>query len=540
MKKIIASVAVVFGISISGLAFAETPKLSGSMDYINGVLHMDGEISEADKTVTACMLTLGKTPAEAENSADIGACIVYGGEARSDKSGKFSFDIKFDEDLAEGEYVLYFGSELFEAAEKYPLYFSSPSDYISIINELNGAQSLEDFKVKLASGAEKIGFKEYLSLKDTDAAAGLVYDFAKNKVLSTSDSKKNSSVFASAICADALRSGDVLPDGWIDKIYLSDGSISDLYKKYAEKNMQFFMSHLNKDAGTVEKQEKNILDALILTVVKNPNGTDNIKSVFEKYATYLGAQTGKASMSDYVYMAGREYNSISECVSAFNSKVGENAGGGSGSSGGGSSSGGGKKNNGVFAGGTTNETTELGIRFNDLNSVPWAYKAISTLYEKGVISGKSEEKFCPNETVTREEFAKMLVCAAGIEVSESENVFSDAQSGEWYTKYINAAYTKKICSGISEGIFGVGQTVSREDMCVMVYNAMKNLSAECVEAEAEFADLESFGDYSKAAVGSLAKMGIVSGVGENLFNPKGSATRAQAAVIIYNLLLKIQ
>lgn len=537
MKKLIAAVGIAVGVLTTAVTYAETPKLIGSMDYNSGTLHIDGQISSADKYVSANMLVLGKTPQEAEDDTDIGSNIVYSGETITDENGIFTFDVRFYQTLPEGTYDLYFGSEAFDRTEHYPVYFSRAETYKSNICELNGKNQYSDFKTWLDTdnGAEKIGFNKYVSLTtDKDTAAKMIYNYAITKGLSTENATENNSVFASGYYASLIKNNISLTNGWIEEILLKDRNIADLYNKYGNKNLTYFLQKINKESETAEDFEKNILDAIILTVVKYPNGNGNIKTVFEKYSEYLGANTKSATMAKYSAIAGNDYASVAACVQAFNASGANNN-----SSSGGSSQTGGSGGR-VFAGASANTINALGIKFNDLNPVPWAYKAISVLYEKGIVSGKSEERFCPNDTVTREEFAKMLVCAAGLQDSAvTGNAFSDAVSDAWYIKYINIAYDNGICSGIGDGMFGVGRAITREDMCVMVYNTLRKLSVNCPEAELKFNDKSDFGEYSKAAVASLADKKIVNGTGEGNFEPKGNATRAQAAVIICNMITNI-
>ena len=471
MKKIIATVGIALGVMLSTVCYAEVPELKGNFDFISGKLHIDGKISLAEKYITANMLVLGKTPQEAENETDIGSNIVFCGETVTDENGNFSFDAKLAQTLPEGEYNLYFGSEVFEGVENYPVYFSDANTYKSRINQLNEKIEYSDFKAWLDTddGAKKIGFDEYASLSDKDTTAKMLYNYARSTGFSTTDGAKNSAVIASAYNASLIKNNGALGYDWIKDIYLTDHYMADLYDRYAVQNMSYFRRVINKNSETVEALEKSILDALILTVVKNPNGNDNIKTVFTKYASYLGAKTATATMNNYGAIAGREFFTVSDCVAAFNTEVDKASHTGSGSGGvsGGSSGSRGPKdsNDGIFIGANTNEKNELAIKFTDLNPVPWAYKSISVLYEKGIISGKSADSFCPNDTVTREEFVKMLVCAAGFENFITEgNAFADAEQGAWYTKYINIAYEKNICRGIEDGVFGVGRTIKREDM----------------------------------------------------------------------------
>ena len=73
----------------------------------------------------------------------------------------------------------------------------------------------------------------------------------------------------------------------------------------------------------------------------------------------------------------------------------------------------------------------------------------------------------------------------------------------------------------------------------MAYNVLKSMGYEFDSNDLTFDDESEFSDYAKAPVSALKNAGIVNGVGDNKFNPKGNATRAEAAVIIYNMLVYI-
>ena len=152
----------------------------------------------------------------------------------------------------------------------------------------------------------------------------------------------------------------------------------------------------------------------------------------------------------------------------------------------------------------------------------------------GIISGKSKDTFAPDDNITREEFVTLIVKAFGLELFLTESRFKDVGGDDWFTPYIITAYENKIANGISEDKFGVGLNISRQDMCVMVYNALKEPT---VNEEEKFFDDGEIAGYAKAAVYCLKNMGIISGRGGNLFKPYGTATRAEAAKII-SILMK--
>lgn len=173
---------------------------------------------------------------------------------------------------------------------------------------------------------------------------------------------------------------------------------------------------------------------------------------------------------------------------------------------------------------------------SDINDAPWAEEAINSLVEKGVLSGRGDGKFYPNDTVTREEFVKIIVEAFEISKDHDGAEFSDVDNDRWSYEYIAAALKAGIVSGDSESTFNPTGRMSRQDMAVIIYRTAKALGFELPEEGAAFDDHDNVSDYAKDAVSVLAAAGIVNGTGENKFSPKDIVTRAQAAKIVYESL----
>lgn len=176
------------------------------------------------------------------------------------------------------------------------------------------------------------------------------------------------------------------------------------------------------------------------------------------------------------------------------------------------------------------EPTQSKDVFTDI-STHWAKEYIEKAYKEGIVNGNDDGTFSPDSTVTREAFITMLVRAVDLKSESGESVFNDVNESDWFAQYVNTAYKNSIVSGISEELFGVGQNVSRQDMCVMVYNALKDKFNTEITDE-KFTDDEKIADYAKTAVYALKQSGIVNGRGEGGFEPYGTATRAEAAKII--------
>ena len=170
------------------------------------------------------------------------------------------------------------------------------------------------------------------------------------------------------------------------------------------------------------------------------------------------------------------------------------------------------------------------LPFKDVDSVLWAKDAIADLYSKGIINGKSDSTFAPDDHILREEFVKMAVSFLGLEVTNANTAFSDVDSGAWYAPYISAAVKAGIINGYSESIFGVGNYITRQDVAVILSRIAKLQGS----SEIAFADEADISDYAKEAVQVLSANGIING-SDGAFMPKNNCTRAETAVMIHRL-----
>ena len=234
-------------------------------------------------------------------------------------------------------------------------------------------------------------------------------------------------------------------------------------------------------------------------------------------------------------------NKLSALVEEINKSDsgGGNGGSGGNGGGGGGTSGGAGRPVDFNAPADTSELivpkTEI---FEDLTSVEWARESIETLAQRGIINGKANKIFAPEDTVTREEFVKMTVAALDLTDADAECDFTDVDRESWYYSFVGAAVNSGVVNGIGGGLFGVGRPITREDIATVLWNGIKNkISAE--EGKT-FADADKISDYARTPVCMLRGAGIVDGFENNIFGPKQNATRAEAAAMLYRTLQAIE
>ena len=183
-------------------------------------------------------------------------------------------------------------------------------------------------------------------------------------------------------------------------------------------------------------------------------------------------------------------------------------------------------------------TENLKTEFNDVKVSDWYYTYLIDLKNKGIVSGYDDGTFKPSNTVTREEFVKMIISAAGIELSSLNEGFEDISANDWFAKYVYTAKENGIVNGIDENNFGTGRPVSRQDMSVIICNILNEKSS--ISSNDVFADDENIASYAKNAVYTMKALNVLNGYEDGTFNPTGNLTRAEAVKVISLVLTMLK
>ncbi|MHA6531509.1 S-layer homology domain-containing protein [Paenibacillus sp. BAC0078] len=180
------------------------------------------------------------------------------------------------------------------------------------------------------------------------------------------------------------------------------------------------------------------------------------------------------------------------------------------------------------------------VTYKDLSKAEWARESIEALAAREAITGVGSGQFDPNGRLSRAQFITMLINSFDLQDAAAVSPFTDTQPGAWYYTAVASAQKLGIIEGKPDGSFGVNDSISRQDLAVMLYRASKVLGLELggsAAADAAFSDKAEIALYASEAVAAMQQYGIVNGLSGNVFAPKGLSTRAQAAVILYRTLL---
>jgi hypothetical protein len=186
---------------------------------------------------------------------------------------------------------------------------------------------------------------------------------------------------------------------------------------------------------------------------------------------------------------------------------------------------------------TTTPPQPIAPLFSDVSASYWGYNAISSLSSKGIVSGYPDGTFKPEASITRAEFATMLVKALGLNTSGTTGTFTDVTADAWYYGTVNAAASASLVSGMGDNLFAPNTLITREQMAVMVTKALGNKAPTTDGTELNaFSDKSAVSSWAVSGMEEAVKSGIVSGMTASTIAPLDNATRAQAAEMIYNLL----
>ncbi len=177
----------------------------------------------------------------------------------------------------------------------------------------------------------------------------------------------------------------------------------------------------------------------------------------------------------------------------------------------------------------------------DLAGYEWAVPAINGLTELGIVNGEinqtsGERYFLPGNSVTRAEFAKMALGAAGITASLTDKKFADVDDSAWYAPYIYAAYAAGLVQGTSDTTFEPDALITREEMAVMISRMLETDGLYMTRLP--YDDIAEISDWAVEGVVKVTINDIMQGDENNLFAPKKPADRAEAAAVIYRMINK--
>lgn len=186
-------------------------------------------------------------------------------------------------------------------------------------------------------------------------------------------------------------------------------------------------------------------------------------------------------------------------------------------------------------GSATVEIVDNSREFADVPAESWAADAVAFASAHELFNGTSETTFSPELTMSRAMLATVLYNLEGRpDQGMTNGEFSDVNSGTWYTEGVSWAAENGIVSGYGDGQFGPNDSITREQLAVMLWRYAGSPAAD--EQTLDFADADQVSSYAVEALCWAIANGLMRGPGGGLLDPGGITTRAQAAQMLKNFL----
>ncbi len=184
------------------------------------------------------------------------------------------------------------------------------------------------------------------------------------------------------------------------------------------------------------------------------------------------------------------------------------------------------------------DTGAVTERYSDLPEGYWANDGIAVVVERGLFVGTGDgSSFSPEQTMDRGMLVTVLGRLAGVSGSAA-GAFSDVAPGAYYAPFAAWAKEQGIVSGVGGNRFGAEQPITREQLCVMLvrFAQAQGLVLEAAGGAQAFTDSGDVAGWARDAVELAHSAGLVTGKEGGRFDPQGTATRAEVAVILARFL----
>ena len=183
------------------------------------------------------------------------------------------------------------------------------------------------------------------------------------------------------------------------------------------------------------------------------------------------------------------------------------------------------------------------ISFKDTLS-HWGKPYVELAAAKGLLEGVGGDKFAPDRSITRAEFTAMLIRALGYSGSDgSSPSYDDVKPGSWYYDIVATARQLGLLDFAAGSSFKPDQALTREEMASMLVAVISREQASLTKQQANLDHYKDAGNINAAYLDNVrivVKLNLMTGTSSHTFSPEGSSTRAQAATVLVRTLRALE
>ena len=166
--------------------------------------------------------------------------------------------------------------------------------------------------------------------------------------------------------------------------------------------------------------------------------------------------------------------------------------------------------------------------FSDVSTTAYYYEAVKWAQEKGITGGIGNGLFGPNQPCTRGQIVTFLWRAAGSPVVNYAMNMTDVAEDAYYGEAVRWALSEGTTTGTGDGKFSPDATCNRAQSVTFLFRAIGKI----VDSKAEFSDVLTDSYYANAVAWAVEN-GITNGIGDGMFGPDNSCTRAQIVTFLF-------
>ena len=174
------------------------------------------------------------------------------------------------------------------------------------------------------------------------------------------------------------------------------------------------------------------------------------------------------------------------------------------------------------------------LPFTDVKETDWFYGSVEWAWRVGLMNGTSDTLFSPGITTSRGMIVTLLYRLAGSPEAPKGSPFADVSQTAYYAGPVAWAAWNGIVTGYGASTFAPGDPITREQFAAILYRyaQYRGLDVSAAGSLSGYSDGGRVSAYARQAMAWANAAGLITGTGKGVLDPKGQATRAQAAAIL--------
>ena len=179
--------------------------------------------------------------------------------------------------------------------------------------------------------------------------------------------------------------------------------------------------------------------------------------------------------------------------------------------------------------------------FTDVSDSNWSSPYVKKASTYGFVSGVGNNRFDPQNSVTRAQFIAMIMNVLGAKPYEgNSSAYGDVKSGDWFYNAVGSAYDLGLLEAFKSSTFAPNQALTREEMASMLAGALNSEAIQARHASEDldtvFTDASQISELHRTSIQTVYDNKLMGGKGQGIFDPKGLTTRAESAAVQLKLM----